>query len=419
MKRVGLVFGSRSVEHEISVTTAGKAYEVLRQLTGEYETVPLYVNKDGAWLTGRAVARLLEVEAEGRATEDPSERKSLQQAFKQELERLERGSGSGEVEQLFLAPDRSVRSLCESPERRAWFRGRLQARLDIAFPVVHGTHGEDGTLQGLFELADIPYVGPGVAASAAGMDKILSKLIFRGAGLPTVEATWFTRRQWLENEATVSARVESSLPYPVVVKPAVAGSSVGIARAASTAELCRAVAQAIQFGTRVLVERAVEDRLEIQCAVLGNHDLIVSKCEELVRAAGIVSYEDKYLRRVETAEEIDIAPSHIPARIPEPLARQVKDLAIDAFRALDGRGIARVDVLVDQTSMRPYVNEVNTLPGSLCLRLWEASGIKPVELIRRLLTLAVEAHVEKGATRFESQEGTALVDKKHLMSPRK
>jgi D-alanine-D-alanine ligase len=419
MKRVGLVFGSRSVEHEISVTTAGKAYEVLRQLTGEYETVPLYVNKDGAWLTGRAVARLLEVEAEGRATEDPSERKSLQQAFKQELERLERGSGSGEVEQLFLAPDRSVRSLCESPERRAWFRVRLQARLDIAFPVVHGTHGEDGTLQGLFELADIPYVGPGVAASAAGMDKILSKLIFRGAGLPTVEATWFTRRQWLENEATVSARVESSLPYPVVVKPAVAGSSVGIARAASTAELCRAVAQAIQFGTRVLVERAVEDRLEVQCAVLGNHDLIVSKCEELVRAAGIVSYEDKYLRRVETAEEIDIAPSHIPARIPEPLARQVKDLAIDAFRALDGRGIARVDVLVDQTSMRPYVNEVNTLPGSLCLRLWEASGIKPVELIRRLLTLAVEAHVEKGATRFESQEGTALVDKKHLMSPRK
>ena len=419
MKRVGLVFGSRSVEHEISVTTAGKAYEVLRQLTGEYETVPLYVNKDGAWLTGRAVARLLEVEAEGRATEDLSKRKGLQQVFKQELERLERGSGSGEVEQLFLAPDRSVRSLCESPERRAWFRGRLQAGLDIAFPVVHGTHGEDGTLQGLFELADVPYVGPGVAASAAGMDKILSKLIFRGAGLPTVEATWFTRRQWLEDEATAAARVESSLPYPVVVKPAVAGSSVGIARAGSTAELCRAVAQAIQFGTRILVERAVEDRLEVQCAVLGNHDLIVSECEELVRAAGIVSYEDKYLRRVETAEEIDIAPSHIPARIPETLSRQVKDLAIGAFQALDARGIARVDVLVDRTSMRPYVNEVNTLPGSLCLRLWEASGIKPVELIRRLLTLAVEAHVEKGATRFESQEGTALVDKKHLMSPRK
>lgn len=419
MKRVGLVFGSRSVEHEISVTTAGKAYEVLRQLAGEYETVPLYVNKDGAWLTGGAVARLLTVEAEGRATEDLSKRKSLQQTFKQDLERLERGTGSGEVEQLFLAPDRSIRHLCEHPERRAWFRGRLQARMDIAFPVVHGTHGEDGTLQGLFELADIPYVGPGVAASATGMDKILSKLIFRGAGLPTVEATWFTRRQWLEDEATAAARVESSLPYPVVVKPAMAGSSVGIVRAASTPELRRAVAQAVQFGSRVLVERAVEDRVEIQCAVLGNHDLAVSEFEELVRAAGIVSYEDKYLRRVETAEEIDIAPSHIPARIPEDLARQVKSLALDAFRALDARGISRVDFLVDRSTMRPYVNEVNTLPGSLCLRLWEASGIKPVELIRRLLTLAVEAHAEKGGTRFESQEGTTLVDKKHLMSPRK
>lgn len=419
MKRVGLVFGSRSVEHEISVTTAGKAYEVLRQLAGEYETVPLYVNKDGAWLTGGAVARLLTVEAEGRATEDLSKRKSLQQTFKQDLERLERGTGSGEVEQLFLAPDRSIRHLCEHPERRAWFRGRLQARMDIAFPVVHGTHGEDGTLQGLFELADIPYVGPGVAASATGMDKILSKLIFRGAGLPTVEATWFTRRQWLEDEATAAARVESSLPYPVVVKPAMAGSSVGIVRAASTPELRRAVAQAVQFGSRVLVERAVEDRVEIQCAVLGNHDLAVSEFEELVRAAGIVSYEDKYLRRVETAEEIDIAPSHIPARIPEDLARQVKSLALDAFRALDARGISRVDFLVDRSTMRPYVNEVNTLPGSLCLRLWEASGVKPVELIRRLLTLAVEAHAEKGGTRFESQEGTTLVDKKHLMSPRK
>ena len=419
MKRVGLIFGSRSVEHEISVTTASKVYEVLRQLPAECEPVLLYLNKSGAWLCGKAVQRLLEVEAEGRTCEDLPRRKTLQQAFKQELERLERGTGSGDVEQLFLPPDASLRGLCGNPARAGWFRRHLQASLDIAFPVVHGTHGEDGTLQGLFELANLPYVGPGMAASAAGMDKILSKLLFRGAGLPSVEATWFTRRQWLTDEAAVCAKVESDLAYPVVVKPAVAGSSVGIGRAASRPELSRAVRQAMQFSTRLLVERAVEDRLEVQCAVLGNHDLVVSECEELVRAAGIVSYEDKYLRRVETAEEIDIAPSHIPARIPETLARQVKDLAIDAFRALDGRGIARVDVLVDQTSMRPYVNEVNTLPGSLCLRLWEASGIKPVELIRRLLTLAVEAHVEKGATRFESQEGTALVDKKHLMSPRK
>ncbi|OGB93873.1 MAG: hypothetical protein A3H39_00265 [candidate division NC10 bacterium RIFCSPLOWO2_02_FULL_66_22] len=419
MKRVGLIFGSRSVEHEISVTTASKVYEVLRQLPAECEPVLLYLNKSGAWLCGKAVSRLLEVEAEGRTCEDLPRRKALQQAFKQELERLERGTGSGDVEQLFLPPDASLRGLCGNPARAGWFRRHLQASLDIAFPVVHGTHGEDGTLQGLFELANLPYVGPGMAASAAGMDKILSKLLFRGAGLPSVEATWFTRRQWLTDEAAVCAKVESDLAYPVVVKPAVAGSSVGIGRAASRPELSRAVRQAMQFSTRLLVERAMEDRLEVQCAVLGNHDLTVSECEELLGAGGIVSFEDKYLRRAERPEEADLAPSHIPARIPEDLARQVKELAIGAFRTLDARGISRVDFLVDRPSMRPYVNEVNTLPGSLCLRLWELSGVTPVELIRRLLTLAVEAHAEKAATRFESEEGRAVVDKKHLMSPRK
>ena len=367
MKRVGLIFGSRSVEHEISVTTASKVYEVLRQLPAECEPVLLYLNKSGAWLCGKAVSRLLEVEAEGRTCEDLPRRKALQQAFKQELERLERGTGSGDVEQLFLPPDASLRGLCGNPARAGWFRRHLQASLDIAFPVVHGTHGEDGTLQGLFELANLPYVGPGMAASAAGMDKILSKLLYRGAGLPSVA-------------------VEGDSEHPI---------------------------------GRLLVERAMEDRLEVQCAVLGNHDLTVSECEELLGAGGIVSFEDKYLRRAERPEEADLAPSHIPARIPEDLARQVKELAIGAFRTLDARGISRVDFLVDRPSMRPYVNEVNTLPGSLCLRLWELSGVTPVELIRRLLTLAVEAHAEKAATRFESEEGRAVVDKKHLMSPRK
>jgi len=419
MTRVGLIFGSRSVEHEVSVTTASKVYEALRQLAGEYETVLLYVNKAGAWLTGWAVTRLLEVEAEGRTSQDAGRRKALQQIFKQALESLQKNEKWNEAEQLFLSPDASIRGLTQNPERAGWFRAKLRAALDIAFPTVHGTHGEDGTLQGLFELANIPYVGPGVAASAVAMDKILSKLLFRGAGLPTVEATWFTRRQWLEDEGALSSRVESALPYPVVVKPAVGGSSVGISRAANREELGRAIHQAIQFSTAVLVERAVEDRIEVQCAVLGNHALLVSECEELARGMGIVSFEDKYLGRAERVGEADLAPSHIPARIPEALARQVKELAADAFRTLGARGISRVDFLVDRPSMRPYVNEVNTLPGSLCLRLWEASGIMPVDVIRRLLTLAGEAHAEKIATRFESEEGRTMVDKKHLMSPRK
>jgi len=416
MKRVGLIFGSRSVEHEISITTASKVYEALRQLQGEYETLPIYLGKAGAWLTGPPVERLLAVEAEGRACREPARRKTLQGDYKAQLQSLERGGG--EAIQQFLAPDPTVRGLAGNPERVSWFKKALGPALAIAFPVVHGTHGEDGTLQGLFELADIPYVGPNVAASAAGMDKILSKLIFRGAGLPTVEAAWFSRRQWLADQPAAVREVESRVGYPLVVKPAMAGSSVGIARAASAQELVRAVAQAIQFGTRVLAEKALDDRLEVQCAVMGNHDLVVSECEELTQSAGIVSFEDKYLKRPEEAEA-DLAPSHIPARIPEDLARRVKELALATFRALDARGIARVDFLVDRTTMQPFVNEVNTLPGSLCLRLWEASGIAPAAVVRRLLTLAVDAHEEKTQTRFESREGAGLVDRKHLMTPGK
>jgi len=416
MKRVGLIFGSRSVEHEISITTASKAFEALRQLQGEYETLPIHVTKAGAWLTGPPVERLLAIEAEGRACQDPARRKTLQEGYKAQLQRLEQGEG--DAVQQFLPPDPTVRGLAANPERASWFKKALGPALDIAFPVVHGTHGEDGTLQGLFELADIPYVGPNVAASSAGMDKIVSKLIFRGAGLPTVEAVWFARRQWLADQAAAIREAELRVGYPAVVKPAVAGSSVGIARAANAQELASAVAQAIQFSTRILVEKALDDRLEIQCALLGNHDPVVSECEELTQSAGIVSFEEKYLRRP-GAEEADLAPSHIPARIPADLARRVKELAVATFRALDARGISRVDFLVDRPTMRPFVNEVNTLPGSLCLRLWEASGIAPAALVRRLLVLAVEAHEDKTRTRFESREGAGLVDRKHLMTPGK
>lgn len=416
MKRVGLIFGSRSVEHEISITTASKAYEALRQLQGEYETLPIYLNRAGAWLTGPAVDRLLAIEAEGRACREPSRRKALQEQYKAQLESLQRGAG--EAAQQFLAPDPTLRGLAGNPERASWFKKTLGPPLDIAFPVIHGTHGEDGTLQGLFELADIPYVGPGVAASAAGMDKILSKLIFRGAGLPTVEAAWFSRRQWLADQPAAVREVESRVGYPLVVKPAVAGSSVGISRVANAEELARAVGQAIQFSARVLAEKALDARIEVQCAVLGNHEPAVSECEELTQSVGIVSFEEKYLKRPDAAEA-DLAPSHIPARIPEDLAHRAKALALDTFRALDARGIARVDFLVDRATMQPFVNEVNTLPGSLCLRLWEASGIAPAALVRRLLALAVEAHEEKTRTRFESREGAGLVDRKHLMTPGK
>jgi len=430
-RRIGLVFGSRSVEREVSVMTASKVYEVLLTLRDRFEPVPIFIAADGCWLVGEAVCDLLGVDAEirrlaaYRQQAGPDERARLDretlrlnvERYKPQLENLDRGRHARGAAPLFLAPDPSVARLVPHPDRRAWFRQRSHP-IDVAFPVIHGTHGEDGTIQGLFELADLPYVGAGVAASAVGMDKILSKLVFRGAGLPTVPAIWCTRRRLLEDEAAVLEEVEGALGYPVVVKPAAAGSSIGIGFASTRQEVLAAVREAMRFSDRVLVERALEDRLEVQCAVLGNHALTVSECEELLRTGRIVGYREKYVESAQ-AGGADLAPSIVPARIRPELAQQTRRLAIEAFRAIGARGISRVDFLIDPSTQTPFVNEVNTLPGSLSFALWEASGIKPADLVTRLLELALEAHQEKGRTQYTSREGKALVDRRHLVTPGK
>ncbi|MDE2485641.1 MAG: D-alanine--D-alanine ligase A, partial [candidate division NC10 bacterium] len=286
------------------------------------------------------------------------------------------------------------------------------------FPVIHGTHGEDGTIQGLCELADLPYVGAGVAASAVGMDKIISKLVFQGAGLPVVEGVGITRRELLEDEAAVVKAIESKLSYPMVVKPAVAGSSVGIGVAHGAVEALSLAKRAMRFSGRVLVERAVQQRIEVQCGVLGNHTLTVSECEELISSGEVVAYRDKYPEDKKPGSA-DLAPSIIPARIPQALSDEIRSMAAAAFQAIDSRGLSRVDFLIDSAAMKPYVNEINTMPGSLSLTLWERSGVKPTELVVRLVELAFEAHREKRSTHFTSTEGKALVDRRHLVTPGK
>lgn len=432
VKRIGLIFGSRSVEREISVMTASKVYEVLLKLQDQFETLPIFLTADGTWLSGEAVRDLLAVDAEIRRLAEfgsqtgPSQRAKIdaeklrlnKERYTPQLHNLDRGLHATGVEPLFLAPDPSVHSLVPRQERRAWLRKQLHPKIDVAFPVIHGTHGEDGTIQGLFELADLPYIGAGVVASGVGMDKIISKLVFRGAGLPTVEGVAITRRQMLEDEAAVVKAVESQLTYPVVVKPAVAGSSVGIGMAKTAEEAMGALRRAMRFSQRVLVERAVENRLEVQCGVLGNHNLIVSECEELICSGPIVSYREKYPEDKKPGSA-DLAPSIIPARISRTLSEEVRCLAREAFQAIDSRGISRVDFLIDSIMMKPYVNEINTMPGSLSFALWEASGVKPPELVVRLVELALEAYREKGLTQFESKEGRALVDRRHLVTPGK
>ncbi|WP_337287911.1 D-alanine--D-alanine ligase family protein [Candidatus Methylomirabilis sp.] len=432
LTRIGLIFGSRSVEREVSIMTAGKVYEVLLSLQDRFETLPIFLTAEGTWLTGEAVRDLLTVDAEIRklaergAMAGPDERVRLdaeklrlnRERYAPQIENLDRGVNATGVEPLFLSPDPSVGGLMPQQERKGWLRKTLHPTIDVAFPVIHGTHGEDGTIQGLCELADLPYVGAGVAASAVGMDKMISKLVFQGAGLPVVEGIGITRRELLEDEAAVVKAIEHRLSYPVVVKPAVAGSSVGIGVAHDATEALSLAKRAMRFSYRVLVERAVQHRIEVQCGVLGNHALTVSECEELIGSGEVVGYRDKYSENKQPGSA-DLAPSIIPARISQALSDEIRSMAVAAFQAIDSRGISRVDFLIDRSAMKPYVNEVNTMPGSLSLTLWERSGVKPAELIVRLVELALEAHRDKHSTYFKSAEGKTLVDRRHLVSPGK
>src|SRR5574337_454535 len=225
------------------------------------------------------------------------------------------------------------------------------------------------------------------------------------------------RSRWSPH-AYSGAASTCSIDYPVVVKPAVAGSSVGIGVAHDAAEMLNLAKRAMRFSRRVLVERAVQQRIEVQCGVIGNHALTVSECEELISSGEVVGYRDKYSENKKPGSA-DLAPSIIPARIPRALADEIQSMAAAAFRAIDSRGISRVDFLVDSATMKPYVNEINTMPGSLSLTLWERSGVKPAELVVRLVELALEAHRDKRSTQFKSTEGKALVDRRHLVTPGK
>ncbi len=395
--RLAVIFGSRSVEHEVSVITA---QQIMAAAAEKYEIVPIYITKQGAWLTGPALQDLDTFREPGR------------------LERAERA---------YLPPEPGQRGLVRvEGGGLGLFRRGSALEIDVAFPAVHGTHGEDGTLQGLFELADVPYVGAGVAAAAVGMDKILMKGAFQAAGLPVVESRWYTRARFQAEPDTVLDEVEAALGYPAFVKPAVLGSSIGVACARNRDDLRFALEVASSYGRRLLVERALEDFVEINCALLGNDDPITSVCEQPVRDAAVLSYADKYLRGAKegpAGQPPPAAPSSasgakqgggmqsaqrlIPAPIPDDLTRRIENLAVAAFRAIDCAGIARVDFLVTRDGS-VYVNEINTMPGSLSFYLWDPSGIPFPTLIDRLVALALERHADKQRTTYSYETDLLL-----------
>ena len=370
--RVGILFGGKSGEHDVSVASARSALAALDR--NKYEAVLIGIDRQGRWIAGPSAAKQL---SNGSTQDGASAQPNNEGSF-----------GRGDQYNGQSVAVASVRALDGNPE--AQNRSPL-SDVDVVFPILHGPLGEDGTVQGLFEVADIPYVGAGVAASAVGMDKDLLKSVLRAHGLPIVDSRVVLRSTWDTQAETVVESLEQALPYPVFVKPANMGSSVGISKARSRAELHEAIDLACTYDRKVLVERGIRAR-EVECSVLGNDRPIVSVVGEVrTRKREFYDYVAKY-----TEGEADLI---IPADLPEATAGEVRELARRAYLAIDCAGMARADFFIEQGSGTIYVNELNTIPGftqfSMYPKLWQASGLSYTELIDRLIQLALEKHAAK------------------------
>jgi D-alanine-D-alanine ligase len=357
---VGVLFGGRSGEHEVSLQSAASVIGALDPR--KYEIVLIGITREGHWRVGSGAAKLLPQVLETGEAVVPS------------------ADPTGPA-LLTLARTKSPAS--------------SHPPIDVVFPVLHGTFGEDGTIQGLLELANLPYVGAGVLASAVGMDKDVMKRLFREAGLPVVPWLTVLRGEWQNRPGAVRKRIETELSYPVFVKPVNLGSSVGISKVHRRSELAGAMNLAGQYDRKILIEKGLDAR-EIECSVLGNDSPQASVAGEVVPVNEFYDYEAKYLK--EGSELI------IPARLTARQHKLVQEIAVRAFQALDCAGMGRVDFLLDRRSGKVYLNEINTIPGftsiSMYPKLWEASGVPYPELLDRLIALALERHQEKSHTQF-------------------
>src|ERR1022692_2272197 len=394
--RVGILFGGRSGEHEVSLLSAASVLNAIDK--AKYEVVPIGITKDGRWLTAEHAERLLKGEAAGvgaRATQTPL------RAGDPEATPGAAVLASGESVVVPPEPARREAGLApfqtDANLRRASDRA---INVDVIFPVLHGTFGEDGTIQGLLELADIAYVGAGVLGSAVGMDKDIMKSLFIAAGIPIVKHVTILRAAWEKEPKKVEKFVESKLKYPVFVKPANLGSSVGISKAHDRKELGPAIEEAARFDRKIVIEQGVggkkEKAREIECAVLGNDDPKASVAGEIVPCKEFYDYDAKYL--VEGSEAV------IPAKLTKAEMKTVQRLAIAAFQAVDCTGLARVDFLMEPKSRKIFVNEINTMPGfaaiSMYPKMWAASGVSYPELIDRLIRLGIERHEDKKRNQY-------------------
>ena len=354
--RVALLYGGRSGEHEISIRSARSIFKTLKE---KHNVYPIFIDKQGIWW------RVPD------SNEIPANKNEL-------------------IEKIFLSPGFTEPVL---------YTQKAQLKIDIAFPVLHGTHGEDGIIQGALESAGIPYVGAGVAASAAGMDKVIMKALFVQAGLPIAPYVWFYRSRWKDHEQETAEGIEKTLPYPMFVKPANLGSSVGISKVHDLSELGPAIVDAARYDSKIVVEKGISAR-ELECSVLGNEEAKSSLPGELIPKREFYDYTAKYIE--------DTTELHIPAKLEDEKIQEIQRIAVRAFQSIGCSGMARVDLFLERESGIIYLNEINTIPGftniSMYPKLWEVSGLPFSELLDRLLELGLERFRDQSqnVTSFEA-----------------
>lgn len=373
--RVGVIFGGRSGEHDVSLASARSVIAALNP--DKYEVIAIGITRDGRWIAGDAMSAL----ANGAAAQPAT-----------------------------LLPEPERPALLRRDADDSAMTGRLSviSELDVVFPVLHGPYGEDGTVQGLLELANIAYVGAGVVGSAVGMDKAIFKQVMAANGLPVLPWRLITRVEWQRDRDGVLAAVESALPYPVFTKPANLGSSVGISKCASRDELAAGLDDAARYDRRLIVEQGIDRARELEVAVLGNSTPQASIVGEIRPRRAFYDYVAKYLAGPGSADESELL---IPAPIDAATAERVRQLALRAYRAIDCAGLGRADLLLDDKSGALYINEINTIPGfttiSMYPKLWAASGLPYPDLLDRLIALAQERQAEKAELETMYDSGAA------------
>ena len=367
--QLGVMFGSRSCEHEVSIISAVQLMRAADRQT--YDIIPIYISKKGEWFTGDPLFDI--------ATYTPFD---------------ENRKGIRRVQLDLTAGSRALISREQGKGLFAKEQQVIVARLDCVIPVFHGLHGEDGTVQGLLELCNIPYASSGVGASAVGMDKVYMKLFFQGCGFPVLPGRWFLRADWEKNPEEVMNDIEKNLPYPVFVKPASLGSSIGVTRANDRASLKEALELAFEFDRKTLVEKGLCEPLELNCSVLGyDGEAEASEIEMPISGGDLLTFMDKYGSN--STKGMASLKRVLPAPIEPELKERIQKLSVDIFKAMDCKGVVRIDYMFDAPSQELYITEINTIPGSLAFYLWEACGLPYANLIDRMVECAMKAEQDK------------------------